>query len=91
MFSFVIEIYEIEPKIIELRKIESQRKLELENTTKQLNDLKNELEEQKTKLNAQKIRNKNLQDEIASHKMKIKNLMEKSEHDDNYLKLLSVC
>lgn len=75
---------------MQLRKAESQRRLDTEKLANKLAGVQQECEDQRTKLSAQRLRNRNLQDEIAALKAKLSEANEKSVQDDNNIKLLNV-
>lgn len=78
-------------RVQQLRKIDAQRKQELEQLHVQLLEVKRETEDMRQKWNAQRVRNKILQDEVGSLRMRVSNLGEKSDHDDGSIAGLKVC
>lgn len=74
---------------MQLRRLESVRKIEIDSLTKELDNCKNELDELRHKVSSLKIRNKTLLDDANSYKIKTLELMEKSKNDDDYVKCLN--
>lgn len=74
---------------LSLRRLESMRRLEVENLSKELNECKSQLDENKQKVIALKARNKNLSDESNSYKLKTLDLLEKSTRDEEFIKCLN--
>lgn len=72
-----------------VKRLDSVRKMEIDSLTKDLMDCRNELDDMRQKLAALKARNKNLSDEANNYKLKTLELMEKSKHDDDYIKCLN--
>lgn len=82
--------FNVEPKIIQLRKIESQRKIELEQAVQQLTITKHDVYEQNQKLNAMKVRNRILQEEVAQLKHKVTISNDQIGQNEENTKLLNV-
>lgn len=72
-----------------LKRLESSRRLEVENLSKEFNECKAQLNDLKQKVVAQKARNKNLADEASSYKIKTLELLEKSARDEELIKCLN--
>lgn len=65
------------------------KKLEIEELTRQITQLKQTIEEQKNKISALKTRNKNLTDETMNYKLKTLNLIEQTGNSDNSIQVLN--
>lgn len=74
---------------LSLKRSESMRRLEAESLTKDLEECKMQIEEFRQKVLALKTRNKNLSDEANNYKLKTLELLEKSEHDEEFIKCLN--
>lgn len=72
-----------------LKRLESVRRMEIENLSKDFNDCKSQLNDLKQKVVAYKARNKNLADEASSYKLKTLELLEKSDRDEELIKCLN--
>lgn len=72
-----------------LKRLESMRRMEVENMSKELEECKSQLDDLKQKVVALKTRNKNLLDDVNNYKLKTLDLMEKSSRDEEYIKKLN--
>lgn len=73
---------EADQKVQQLRRVDAQRKLELELVQGQLADVGRELDELRQKWNAQRVRIRILQDEGGALRTRVSGLCEKSARDD---------
>lgn len=84
------DLYSIDRRIQQLRKVDVQRKQVIEELQNKLNAAKQESDELSLKCGAHRVRNKNLQDELVTLKSNIRSLNEKSVRDDGSIADLKV-
>jgi flagellar biosynthesis chaperone FliJ len=77
------------PSQTSLKRLESVRRMEVENLTQELDRCKSELHDTKQKLASLKARHKNILEDLNSYKLKTLDLMEKSKNDDEFIKCMN--
>ncbi|XP_044739932.1 coiled-coil domain-containing protein 13 [Chrysoperla carnea] len=80
---------EISTNTIALRQIESNKRQIQEQLTRELSTTKTTLEETKKKLDGSRARSKVLENDLNTLKTKLNTLMEKSEHDNQLIQVLT--